>query len=92
MTGPTLDERTVVISELLAAADDFAARAQVQEACRDRSRPGTGQHHRHAHSATLWRLAERRLRTRIRELETPPFANGVVPAAGGMTYQAARDN
>jgi hypothetical protein len=69
MSGPKIDERTAVISELMDAADDFAARAQMQEICRDRSRPGTGLHHQHAHSATLWRLAERRLRTRIGELE-----------------------
>ncbi len=70
MDGPTLDERTAAISELTVAADDFAARAQVQEVCRDRARPGTSLHHQHAHSATLWRVAERQLRTRIRELES----------------------
>lgn len=70
MTDMMSDGRTVAISELMDAADDFAARAQVQEACRDRSRPGTGRQHQHAHSATLWRLAERELRTRIRELES----------------------
>lgn len=59
----------MAISELIDAADDFAQRALVQEMSRDRSRPGTGPHHQHAHSATLWRLAEQRLRTRIRELE-----------------------
>ena len=69
MTGRMIDERTAAIRELMVAADDFAERAQMQEACRDRSRPGTGLHHQHAHSATLWRLAEGRLRTRIRELE-----------------------
>jgi len=69
MTGITIDERTAAISELVGAADDFAERAQMQETCRDRSRPGTGSHHEHAHSATLWRMAERMLRTRIRELE-----------------------
>lgn len=69
MTGLTIDERTAAISELMGAADDFAKRAQMQETYRDLSRPGTGVHHQHAHSATLWRLAERRLRTRIRELE-----------------------
>lgn len=69
MTALRIDERSAAIIELMTAADDFAERAQIQEACRDRSRPGTGPHHQHAHSATLWRLAERRLRTRIRELE-----------------------
>lgn len=69
MTPQVIDERTAAISELMSAADEFAERAQVEETCRDRSRPGTGLHHQHAHSATLWRLAERRLRTRIRELE-----------------------
>ena len=66
---PTTDERHVAISELIEAANEFAERALVQETSRDRSRPGTGLHHQHAHSATLWRLAERRLRTRICELE-----------------------
>lgn len=65
----TIHERTAAISELMGAADYFAERAQLQEAHRDRSRPGTGPHHQHAHSATLWRLAERTLRTRIQELE-----------------------
>jgi hypothetical protein len=69
MTALTIDERSAAIIELMTAADDFAERARIQEACRDRSRPGTGTHHQHAHSATLWRLAELRLRTRIRELE-----------------------
>lgn len=69
MTVPTTDEGRVAIRELIEAADEFAARALLEEASRDRSRPGTGLHHQHAHSATLWRLAERRLRTRIRELE-----------------------
>ena len=69
MGGPTIDEGNPAICELLTAADEFAERARVQEDRRDRSRPGTGSHHRHAHSATLWRLAERRLRTRIAELE-----------------------
>lgn len=69
MTALRIDERSAAIIELMTAADDFAERAQIQEACRDRSRPGTGPHHQHAHSATLWRLAERRLRTRILELE-----------------------
>jgi len=69
MTGLTIDEPTAAISELMRAADDFAERALMQETCRDRARPGTGLHHQHAHSATLWRLAEQRLRSRIRELE-----------------------
>ena len=58
-----------VITELTIAADEFAARALLQEACRDRARPGTGVHHQHAHSATLWRLAEGCLRARIEQLE-----------------------
>lgn len=69
MTVPSTDDRRVAISELIEAADEFAKRALIQEASRDRSRPGTSLHHQHAHSATLWRLAEQRLRTRIRELE-----------------------
>ena len=56
----------------MGAADDFAALARMQEASRDRSRPGTGLHHQHAHSATLWRLAERKLRARIDALEPAP--------------------
>ena len=64
-----IDERVAAIDELIAAADEFAERAQLQETCRDRSRPGTGSHHQHAHSATLWRVAEQRLRTRILALE-----------------------
>ena len=62
-------EGASVISELTLAADEFAARALLQEACRDRARPGTGVHHQHAHSATLWRLAEGCLRARIQQLE-----------------------
>ena len=69
MNGVTHDERVWLISQLTGAADDFAERAQVQEACRDRARPGTASHHLHAHSATLWRQAEGSLRARIRELE-----------------------
>lgn len=72
MTGRMIDERTAAIRELMCAADDFAERAHMEETCRDRSRPGTGPHHQHAHSATLWHLAERRLRARIRELELAP--------------------
>lgn len=66
---PIIDERSVAIRELIEAADEFAERALMQETSRDRSHPGTGLHHQHAHSATLWRLAERRLRTRVLELE-----------------------
>jgi hypothetical protein len=69
MTEVTV-ERASVIVMLGGVADDFAARAQTQETCRDRARPGTGVHHLHAHSATLWRLAESSLRARIRELES----------------------
>lgn len=71
MTEVTVDPRTVAIGALIEAADDFAVRAQLQEASRDRARPGTGRHHQHAHSATLWRLAEQSLRARISELELP---------------------
>ena len=69
MRVATTDLRSAAINELVAAADDFAQRARVQETSRDRARPGTGVFHQHAHSATLWRLAEQRLRTRIVELE-----------------------
>ena len=69
MTAVTADQRPSAISELMAAADDFAERARLQEARRDLARPGTGVFHQHAHSATLWRLAEERLRTQVRELE-----------------------
>ena len=65
----TADERATAITALRGAADDFAARALAQEASRDRARPGTGVHHLHAHSATLWRQAEGSIRSRIRELE-----------------------
>ncbi|WP_439937782.1 hypothetical protein ACS3YM_17855 [Nocardia sp. N13] len=58
-----------LISELSLVADEFAARALLQEAFRDRARPGTGVHHQHAHSATLWRMAEGCLRARIEQLE-----------------------
>ncbi len=71
MTDVTVDWRTVAIDALSGAADDFAVRAQLQEACRDRAQPGTGRHHHYAHSATLWRLAEQSVRARISELETP---------------------
>ncbi len=69
MRGRTIDERLEVIIELTKSADAFAQRALEQEARRDSSRPGTGSHHQFAHSATLWRSAERTLRTRIDELE-----------------------
>lgn len=72
MTEVTVDGRTVAIGVLTEAADDFAVRAQLQEACRDRAQPGTGRHHQHAHSATLWRQAEQSLRDRISQLEAPP--------------------
>lgn len=68
MSVVTVDPRSQVIIELVGAADDFARRAQAQEARRDRARPGTAAHHQHAHSATLWRLAEKTLRARIDEL------------------------
>jgi hypothetical protein len=69
MRGIAIDDRTAAISELVTAADDFAQHAQQQETCRDRARPGTGVFHQHAHSATLWRQAEERLRSQARELE-----------------------
>ncbi|MDZ5661269.1 hypothetical protein HN031_06745 [Nocardioides sp. zg-1308] len=69
MTAVRVDERGSVLSALVCAADDFAARAESQEARRDRARPGTGVHHLHAHSATLWRQAEGDLRARIAELQ-----------------------
>ena len=69
MTAVGVDQRTSVLGALMGAADDFAARAQAQEVYRDRARPGTGVHHLHAHSATLWRQAETSLRTRIAELQ-----------------------
>ncbi len=65
----SVEARTTAITALRSAADDFAARALAQEASRDRARPGTGVHHMHAHSATLWRQAEVSIRSRIRELE-----------------------
>lgn len=69
MTAIRIDERATVLDALLAAADDFAARAVTLEARRDSARPGTAGHHLHAHSATLWRQAEISLRARIAELE-----------------------
>ena len=73
MTAVMLPETATVIRELERAAEDFAHRAQEQEMCRDRARPGTAVQNRHAHSATLWRLAESSLRARIIELEAPPI-------------------
>ena len=72
--GVTIDGASV-IGELTLAADDFAARALVQEAFRDRARPGTSVHHQHAHSATLWRVAEGCLRARIQQLEVGATAS-----------------
>ncbi|GAA5113055.1 hypothetical protein GCM10023339_16890 [Alloalcanivorax gelatiniphagus] len=69
MTAGALHEGTPVVGVLVAAADDFAARARVQEERRDRARPGTSGHHVYAHSATLWREAETTLRRRIAELQ-----------------------
>ena len=69
MDGGRAGDRAEVVRELQQAADDFAERAAAQETLRDRARPGTGPHHQHAHSATLWRLAERTLRTRIEQLD-----------------------
>jgi hypothetical protein len=69
MRGTTLDQQSRTIRELVAAAEDFAGRARLEEARRDAARPGTGVFHQHAHSATLWRQAEARLRTQVRELE-----------------------
>ena len=68
MTGVQV-ERAPWVSVLGSIADDFAARALAQELCRDRARPGTGVHHLHAHSATLWRQAESSLRAQIEQLE-----------------------
>jgi hypothetical protein len=68
MTTVASEERAAVVRALVDAADAFAARAVVQEASRDRARPGTAVHHLHAHSATLWREAEASLRARISEL------------------------
>jgi hypothetical protein len=74
MTAVMLPETATVIRELERAAEAFAQRAQEQEGCRDRARPGTAVQHRHAHSATLWRLAEASLRARIGELEDASVA------------------
>lgn len=69
MTAVTIDENLTVICELARAADTFAALAEQQESSRDRARPGSPMHHLQAHSATLWRSAEKTLRVRIAELE-----------------------
>lgn len=69
MRGTTIDQENNPIRQLVAAAEDFAERARAEETLRDRARPGTGVFHVHAHSATLWRQAEVRLRTQVRELE-----------------------
>ena len=69
MTAVVAGEQLWAISELMAAAVDFAERARVQEARRDLARPGTAMFHQHAHSATLWRSAENRLRGQVRALE-----------------------
>jgi hypothetical protein len=69
MTATRAGEQLWAISELIAAAVDFAERARVEEARRDLARPGTAVFHQHAHSATLWRSAEDRLRGRVRALE-----------------------
>ena len=69
MTAVVAGEQLWAISELMAAAVDFAERARVQEARRDLARPGTAMFHQHAHSATLWRSAESRLRGQVRALE-----------------------
>ena len=68
MTAVTASRDDTELSALLALADDFAARAVAQEVCRDRAHPGTVVHHQYAHSATLWRSAERALRVRALEL------------------------
>jgi hypothetical protein len=68
MTGVQV-ETAPWVGVLGSIADDFAGRALAQELFRDRARPGTGVHHLHAHSATLWRQAESSLRARIEELE-----------------------
>ena len=69
MRGTRVDQQASAISQLVAAADDFAERARLAEAHRDLARPGTGVFHQHAHSATLWHQAEERLRVQVRELE-----------------------
>ncbi|QIK76113.1 hypothetical protein [Nocardioides piscis] len=71
MTAVSIESRTVALSELIEAADWFAERARLQELRRDEARPGTGPHHLHAHSATIWRQAERQIRDRILALAGP---------------------
>lgn len=68
MSSTTVETTASAITELIAAADDFAQRARLQETLRDRARPGTAVFHQHAHSATLWHQAEERLRAQAREL------------------------
>ena len=63
-------EQGVALGGLVELADDFAARALAQETSRDRARAGSVVQHQHAHSATLWRLAEALLRARISALES----------------------
>jgi hypothetical protein len=74
----TAGELGSTIGELIGLADDFAARALAQEALRDCARPGSVVQRHHAHSATLWRLAEAQLKARISALE--PHAR-IAPAA-----------
>lgn len=69
MTAVGAGDQLWAISQLMAAAVDFAERARVQEARRDLALPGTVVFHQHAHSATLWRSAEDRLRGQVRALE-----------------------
>ncbi|HEV2798041.1 MAG TPA: hypothetical protein VGV65_10520 [Nocardioides sp.] len=76
MTAVGAGEQLWAISQLMAAADDFSQRAQVEEARRDLARPGTVVFHQHAHSATLWRSAEHRLRGQVRALELGPDTTG----------------
>lgn len=78
MTAVTVRTQGSAIGELMELADDFAARALAHEAFRDRARPSSVVQHHHAHSATLWRLAEAQLRARVSALE--PQAR-IVPAA-----------
>lgn len=68
MTSTQADREAILLGVLVAAADDFAVRALAQDVCRDRARPGTAQHHLHAHSATLWRQAEKALRAGIADI------------------------
>jgi hypothetical protein len=82
----TAGELGSTIGELIGLADDFAARALAQEALRDCARPGSVVQRHHAHSATLWRLAEAQLKARISALEpqariAPPARSGQDPGA-----------